>query len=112
MTKTVDIPTDGNGYYHQSQTFAPPGPFGFTVDIFATLILPAAGQVQGTVELDAPSGTAPQSKTFVAASGQKISLGSWHVPHGNNVLVISGQTVPAQPNVNITAQVEADLAHF
>lgn len=112
MTKNFTIRTDDHGYYQQTQNFSPPGPFGFTVDIFATLTLPAQGRVQGTLELDGPPGSSPQSKTFDANSGQKISLGSWYIAHGNNILVVSGQTVPSQANATVTAEIDADLDLF
>jgi hypothetical protein len=83
MVKTFTIRTDDNGYYHSTQSFSPPGPFGFHVELYATLTSPQGLTVKATVELDSRGG-APQSKQFVANTGVKISLGSWYIAHGNS----------------------------
>jgi hypothetical protein len=111
MTKTFQVTTDGNGFYHTTQTFTPPGPFSLTVNIFASFTLPPGNSVNCSVSLTSP-GSAPQSKTFIAQNGQKISLGTWHVAHQNNVLVIQGSTSPPLPNANVSVDVEADIAGF
>jgi hypothetical protein len=108
MTKTFEVHTDDRGFYQTTQNFSPPGPFSLSVDIFATLTSPAGININGTVELNTAGGP-PQIKQFVASSGQKISLGTWHIPHGNNILIVSGQTLPLSPNTDLTLVVEADL---
>ena len=63
------------------------------------------------MDLDA-QGNTPQSKTLVAETGQKISLGSWYINHGDNILVIQGTTNPIMANMLISVDVEADLIGF
>jgi hypothetical protein len=111
MTKSLSVTTDSNGFYHMTQTFNPPGPFSLTVNIFATFTLPVSHSVNCSISLSA-SGDPPQSKTFVAQNGEKISLGSWHIAHQGNVLVVQGSTTPALPNAAVTVSVEADVAGF
>ena len=108
MTKNLQVRTDDHGFYHTTQSCRPPGLLSLSVDIFATLISPAGTGISGKVELDTAGGP-PQSKQFVATSGQKISLGTWHFSPGNDVLIVSGQTSPLSPNTDLTIAVEADL---
>lgn len=110
MTKTYAVHTDANGFYHSTQTISPPGPFGFSVDLYATITAPAGAHVTCTVTLNNSSG--PQTKTFSADMGAKVSLGSWNITSGTDILVIAGQTIPALLNTDITIDVEADLAGF
>jgi hypothetical protein len=110
MTKTYNIHTDDHGFYHNTQTFSPPGPFGFSVDLYATITTPAGAHVTCTVTLNNSSG--PQSKTYSADAGVKVSLGSWQIASGSDVLVISGQTNPMLANTDLAIDVEANLTGF
>jgi hypothetical protein len=107
MTKTFTIRTDQNGAYHRTDTFAPPAPFGFHVELFATFTAPPA--LQFDVNVDLSSNGSHQTKTLKTATGSRVSLGSWFISSGQNLLVISGQTVPIAVDVDITVQIEADL---
>jgi hypothetical protein len=80
------------------------------VDLYATITSPAAVHVTCTAALNNSSGT--QSKTFSADAGEKVSLGSWHITSGSDILVIRGQTIPSLPNADLTIDAEADLAGF
>jgi hypothetical protein len=110
MTKTYTVHTDNNGYYHSTQNFSPPGPFGFSVDLYATITAPAGAHVACTVTLNNSSGA--QNKSFTADTGERIALGSWHITSGTDILVISGQTNPVLANADVTIDVEANLAGF
>ncbi|HKD67812.1 MAG TPA: hypothetical protein VKB84_13290 [Candidatus Binataceae bacterium] len=112
MTKTLSIQTDDHGYYHATENFSPPGPFGFHVDIYLTLTAPPGTRVEGSVALNSEGGGSPQSKTFVADTGTKISLGSWYIPHASNIAVVTGQTSPSLVNTGITFDLEADVTGF
>lgn len=110
MTKTFTIRTDDNGFYQITRGFSPPGPFGFSVDLHATVTSPPGAHVACVVTLNNSSG--PQSKTFTADSGVQVSLGTWRITSGSDVLVISGRTDPKLVNTDITVDVEANLDGF
>ena len=110
MTKTYTVHTDADGSYNSTQTFRLPGPFGLTVDLFATVTSPTGAHITCTVSLDNSSG--PQTKTFTSGAGVKVSLGSWRIASGDDALAISGKTIPALPNTDVTIDLEADLDGF
>ena len=64
---TVEIRTDVNGFFSKTVHLNPPGPFGLTVRLSATLLSPFATGLWGSLDIDAQDGNpSNQTRAFVA----------------------------------------------
>lgn len=106
----IKVTADANGYFHRSETYNPPGPFPLTVDLAAGLVAPDATTASGTIDIDGSDGD-PQNraKEFVIRTGERFNLGAWKLDGGNNTVVVSGKTLPARANQELTFEIEASL---
>lgn len=106
----VKIRTNGNGYFQESIAYNPPGPFDLTVQLSGRLTSPERMRIRGTVDIDAADGSPTnQTKHFQASTGQQVSLGSWQLDGGDNVVRVAGQTIPPAPNTELTFELNARL---
>lgn len=109
-TSTISVTTDQNGAFSRRETFNPPGPFGVTVELKATLLTPSDTTVSGTVDVDATDGKPQnQEKKFDLTVGKQVSLGRWKLDGGENLVVVSGKTSPARPNTSVEIEIDASL---
>ncbi len=109
-TVRIDLETDDNGYLHKTHKYNPPGPFSLSVELSAKIIQPAATTVQGELDIDATDGSpSNQKKAFRVTTGGTCQLGSWRLDGGDNVIVLTGKTIPPQAKTKITFEIEAKL---
>src|SRR5215213_4816750 len=107
---TVNIRTDENGYFSKTVSFNPPGPFGLTVHLTATLLSPFATGVWGSLDIDARDGQpSNQMRAFVVWHSEAVQLGSWRLDGGDNIIVVSGKTRPRRVNTRLVLEIEATL---
>ena len=107
-TKDLDIQTDENGHFGQTEVYNPLGWFDLTVELRATLLSPPETTVIGALDIDAADGSPGNpAKPFRASTGEKISLGSWRLDAGDNVIVVSGDTEPKRANTTLAIRLEA-----
>jgi hypothetical protein len=105
---TVEIRTDENGYFSKTVPFDPPGPFGFTVRLSATLLSPFATGLWGNVDIDAKDGRPSNPKrAFVVWHSESVQLGSWRIDGGENIIVVNGKTTPRRVNARLVLEIEA-----
>ena len=102
MTYTYETRTDPNGYFSITKKIDPWPPDWLPdqlVELSARLIEPDGITVHVTVDIDASDGTPfNQEKKIEAASNQEVSLGSWGISMGENILVVHGKTHPSLVN--------------
>jgi hypothetical protein len=109
-TMTVEIRTDENGYFSKTVPFDPPGPFGLTVTLSATLLSPFATALWGDLDIDAADGNpSNQKRNFVAWHSEEVQLGSWPLDGGDNIIVVRGKTRPSRPNARLVLQIDATV---
>lgn len=109
-TYDLDITTDENGYIHKTKKLNPPGPFGFSVKLTATLTSPAETTIEGSIDIDAIDGSPTNPKRpFVATTGATVDLGSWSVDGGDNVIVLEGKTRPVRAKTKLNVTIRAQL---
>jgi hypothetical protein len=109
-TMTVEIRTDENGYFSKTVPFNPPGPFGFTVSLTATLLSPFGTGVWGNLDIDARDGDpSNQQRPFVVWHSEAVQLGSWRLDGGDNIIVVSGKTKPRRANARLVLEIDAAL---
>jgi hypothetical protein len=48
-------------------------------------------------------------KSIVLSTGEQISLGSWRLDGGDNVVVVSGRTSPVRSKTELEIELEANL---
>lgn len=107
---TISLESDGNGRFQSTREFNPPGFLNLTVDLIATLRSPADTTVIGEMDIDAKDGSpANNARPFRAATGDRVSLGSWKLDGGDNKVVVSGKTEPARPHTTLIIELEARL---
>jgi hypothetical protein len=105
---TVEIRTDENGYFSKTVQLDPPGPFGFTVSLSATLLAPFATGLWGHVDIDAADGDPSNDRRpFVAWHSEEVQLGSWQLDGGDNIIVVTGKTRPRRPNTRLVLEIDA-----
>jgi|SRR6266545_903738 len=107
ITKIIKGTTDANGSYSRTEVFDAPTPFPLQVQLKARLLSPADTTVSGSVDSDALDGN-PQNaaKEFTITTGQQVSLGSWKLDGGDNLLVVSGSTSPIRANADVEIELE------
>lgn len=107
---TLTVKTDANGKFQQTSRFDPPGPFDLRVALSGKLTSPPATRVDGVLDIDAADGTpSNQAKHFRATTGQLVSLGSWDLDGGENIVVLRGRTIPPRANSTLVFELDADL---
>jgi hypothetical protein len=110
MKQTIKVTTDAEGAYSATETVNPPGPFGFTVSLKATLLSPDATTITGTLDINGAKGKPTNdTKNFHAQTGQEIDLGKWKLAGGDNILKVAGQTSPVRANTDLNIEVRASL---
>lgn len=110
ITRTFKVTTDASGAFEATQTFNPPGPFGFTVELRAKLVAPADTTLSGELDCDAANGnTQNDAQNFSISSGETANLGKWRLSGGDNIIRIAGQTDPAQPDTEVEIEVAAEI---
>ena len=109
---TYETVTDDNGHFSIRKTIDPlfPPDLGAltdrAVELRAKLIEPAGIVVHATLDIDAADGTpSNQEKKFQATSNHEISLGTWSISMGQNILVVYGRTRPSVPNATLKVEV-------
>lgn len=101
--------TDSNGYFSHTKEYNPPGPFGFKVKLTGELLRPTGTRVAGLLDIDAKDGgTFNPERKFAGAAGQKLDLGSWKIDGADNVIVLTGKTLPAKPDTDLEIRVTVD----
>ena len=106
--QTVEITTDASGNF--MHTVSKSVLFGITVGITGTLLSPANETVNGTFQIVSHDGSVTNPpKQLQAVTGQQVDLGRWHLAHGVNQISVTGSTVPAAPNAQLSFQIEASL---
>jgi hypothetical protein len=106
----VEIQTDANGFFRKTVRFNPPGPFGLTVRLSATLLSPFATGLWGGLDIDAEDSSPSNPKRpFVAWHSEVVQLGSWKLDGGGNVIVVDGRTRPKRANTRLIMQIDADV---
>ena len=105
---TVEVRTDENGYFSKTVPFDPPGPFGVTVRLSATLLAPFATGIWGSLDIDAKDGApSNQRRAFVIWHSESAQLGAWKLDGGENIIVVNGKTRPRRPNARLVLEIEA-----
>lgn len=105
--RAVTIATDENGYFHRTEQFRPPMPFPITVRASAVLRRPDGTAVSGSIDVDAADGDpSNEERKFVLQLGESVSLGSWRLDRADNILVLTGRTVPPRPNSEVEVELE------
>jgi hypothetical protein len=107
----VEIKTDANGYFSKTVSpFNPPGPFGLTVRLSATLLSPFATGLWGYLDIDAADGSPSNEKrAFVVWHSEKVELGSWRLDGGGNVIVVNGKTRPKRAHAQLVLEIDAKI---
>ena len=106
----VEIRTDENGYFSKTVPFNPPGPFGLTVRLSATLLSPFATGLWGSLDIDAADGKpSNQRRAFVVWHSETVQLGSWSLDGGDNIIVVTGKTKPRRANARLVLEIEAAM---
>jgi len=107
---TVEITTDEHGYFSKTVPFNPPGPFGLTVRLTATLLSPFATGLWGSLDIDARDGQpANARRAFVLWHSESVELGSWRLDGGDNIIVVTGKTNPRRANARLLLEIDAEL---
>lgn len=107
---TVEIRTDENGYFSKTVPYNPPGPFGITVSLSATLLSPFATGLWGSLDIDASDGApSNQRREFVLWHSETVQLGSWRLDGGDNIIVVNGKTKPRRANAPLVLELEATV---
>jgi hypothetical protein len=105
---TVEIRTDENGYFSKTLPFNPPGPFGLTVRLSATLLSPFATGLWGNLDIDAKDGIPSNEKRpFVLWHSETVHLGTWTLDGGENIVVVTGKTKPTRANTRLLLEIDA-----
>lgn len=105
---TIEITTNANGVFNRTTPFNPPGPFGLTIRLSATLLSPRSTGLWGTLDIDAKDGNpSNQKRAFVAWHNEVVQLGSWRLDGGDNVVVVKGITKPKRPNTRLVLQIDS-----
>ncbi len=105
---TVALQTDANGYFSDRVHYSPPGPFALTVRLSAKLLSPFATGVWGDLDIEPEHGQrSNQRRRFRAWQSEEVSLGSWHLNGGGNVIVVSGLTRPRRAHARLVLEIEA-----
>jgi hypothetical protein len=105
MPQTYTVPTDNAGLFNEVTHFNSPAFFAFTVhNVYLTITSPPNLTVDGSVDLFA-KGKHTTAK-LNTSTGQKISLGSWHVAHSDNIPTIAGRTIPPVPHAEVIVEVD------
>jgi hypothetical protein len=105
MAQTHTIRTGADGSFNEITNFNSPVFFPVTVhDVYFTITSPPNLTVAGSIDLF--SDDKHTTATLNASTGQKISLGSWHIAHSDNTLTITGKTVPSAPNTDVVIEVD------
>jgi|SRR5438477_12933782 hypothetical protein len=103
--QTHTIRTDEKGSFNEVTNFNSPLHWPITVhNVYITITAPPSVKVDGSVVLSAAGKqtTAPVN----ASTGEKVSLGDWHIAASNNTLTITGKTIPAKPNTDVVVNVD------
>ena len=109
----IEATTDQNGYFGVTKVVDPENPLfvpdiNVTVELRAKLISPEDVEVTGTLDIDAEDGNpSNMGKSFTMKSDEEISLGSWRISLGRNILVVRGSTNPKVANGVLRAEVRA-----
>ena len=107
---TVELSTDENGYFSKTISYNPPGPFGVSVHLSATLLSPSATSVWGNLDIDAKDGKpSNQQRAFVIWHSEEVQLGSWRLDGGDNIVVVNGKTMPRRAHSRLLLEIEASL---
>ena len=114
LREEFEAQTDRNGYFSVTRQIDPPPWLDLgsltdqVVELWAKLIEPDGIVVKGTLDIDAADGSpSNMEKRFSVTSGQEISLGSWGISLGENILVVRGSTDPKVPNGTLKVEVRA-----
>lgn len=114
LSEQFETQTDQNGYFSVTRKIDPPPWLDLgsltdqVVDLWAKLVEPDGVVVTGTLDIDAADGSpSNMEKRFRVASGQDVSLGSWGISLGENILVVRGSTEPKVPNGTLKVAVRA-----
>ena len=105
---TVEMSTDANGYFSKTVPYNPPGPFGLTISLTATLLSPFATGLWGSLDIEPRAGKpANHKRAFVAWHSQAVRLGSWHLDGGDNIIIVTGRTNPPRANAHLVVEIDA-----
>lgn len=101
LTRKVKVTTDENGGYSRREIFNPPTPdfWPISVSLKAKLLSPDDTIITCTLDVDATDGKpANEAREFNLSTGEQISLGTWKLDGGDNIIIVSGQSSPIRPN--------------
>ena len=109
ISRKVKAGTDSNGAYHRQEIFNPPTPdfWPVSVSLKAKLLFPTDTTIICTLDVDATDGK-PQNdmQEFSFSTGEQISLGTWRLDGGDNIIVVSGHTSPSRINTEVEIEFE------
>ena len=110
INRTFNVTTDANGAFETRQTVNPPGPFGFTVELNAKLIAPAATTISGKLDSDAADGKPRNdARDFTITTGKTVDLGEWELDGGDNIIHLTGQTAPVRAGTELEIEITAEI---
>lgn len=109
ITRKVKVTTDENGAYNRQDIFNPPTPDFWPVrlSLKAKLLSPVDTTIISTLDVDAVDGN-PQNdaREFRFSTDEQISLGTWKLDGGDNIIIVSGQTLPPLANTEVEIEFE------
>ncbi|HVE57684.1 MAG TPA: hypothetical protein VNB22_12700 [Pyrinomonadaceae bacterium] len=110
INRKFTVTTDAEGAFATEQIINPPGPFGFTVELTATLTEPADTTISGKLDSDAVDGKPRNdAKDFTVRTGETSDLGEWQLDGGDNLIRLAGLTEPARAETELVIEITAGI---